>query len=609
MAGLWIEVLFLIALTTVTIVATFSPSNCDSLLPPGSLPGQCDRAAKLSEYVRHHVNVFQSIHTFLLQSVGALGVLVFIPKLRVRAWDLLEDQEKGTSIQQLDSAVLLSISPSLGGALRYAWTSKSLTLTTAFVIAMGFLGLVSSFIVAPIYAIHNGPYTLQTPIAVGGGMNVYPPLLGFDPLTAPTATAVILGRSRLSSETRSGQVWNSTTISRNVIPFISDADLFRVWRYEGIGVVANTSIDCDEKTGGFIAPSYGIDSQSPYWSNYRYGEGNLTLNGRPFPGQFYDDPNLSTTYQNVTLTNGTGWIEASSLVTFIVGNNTLEGAQIHLTSPHNSSLISTLDILTCKSVVRLAMSKCTVQWEKGQWNPTIDHGVDTTCTPLSPSEVPAPAYITSPSILDDYLTNPFAVAEMLSTAPIWSIAAASDRLPTYWGLRDFISANTVPLGAASGGAGDNVGMITQKYIKDILFASAQHSLIQGVMSSFAADNNRTANRPASLPASFGTSSVEIQIAVLVVAFVSASLATFFALQPASREAQKLDVPRLIAVSQSPHFETIFGEYRDRKKPIPEDIQQLRVRLNRKWSNHLIMVDHNHDEPGLAVVDEETRLMA
>lgn len=460
---------------------------------------------------------------------------------------------------------------------------------------MGVLNIGGSFIVAPVYRAHTGPYTLKTSFVYGGGVGISPEV-AFNPTTAVAAAAIGIGRGLLVAETTLNQTWKSTTGTRNVIPLLLDEDINRVWDLHITGVAAYTTIDCNADSGHFTVPNITIDALSPYWSSDSQSIGNLTIGGS-YGGKLLSDPVLSTTFERLLYKQGAGWVQASSLVSFIMGNNTIEGAQTHLKSTNPKSRIQSVDILTCNSTTLVAVSKCSVQYDNGSPRHNL-----TTCTQIPTKELPPQKYTTpgpGMSVLDDFITNPYAFAGALSTAPIWSLYWMNDRLPAYDHLHGLVQDGLVPYPyTTTAGGGDTDFTLPQSYIKDILFGTAQHSLTQGTLRVWSDSYNRTSVTTTPLRATFGTSRVALQITILVVAFLGAALATITAIRPSSRNAADLDIARLISIAQNSQLESVFGQYSDRAIIIPRQVQNVRLRYESMdgQGRKIVVVDEAFDAP-------------
>ena len=126
-------------------------------------------------------------------------------------------------------------------------------------------------------------------------------------------------------------------------------------------------------------------------------------------------------------------METQTGVIFLAPNSSMEGAQIHITSPSSTSRIGFIDVLVCTSTTRLEISKC-----------TIDQGVVTNYNLSQPSDLP-PTALTSPTgDVEAYIHHPSDVSTLLSASAVTAYFHIDKRLPMYYQLTDNLVSSRLP---------------------------------------------------------------------------------------------------------------------------------------------------------------------
>lgn len=203
LAGLWLIIGCLAVITSITLLSTFVRSDCQAIprlnvtaVADSVGNSSCSSAERISNFALSNTAYLQSIHTVTIQVVVAASLLVLQPVLRALIWSSLETEETSRvpSLESLQCRIQLSTSPGLMPGIADALTSRFLTSTTAFVIFLGILSLVTPIVVSPIYRMRKGVlYGAQINIVMEGGVG-----LSVTPVYVPNANAavgVVAGRA------------------------------------------------------------------------------------------------------------------------------------------------------------------------------------------------------------------------------------------------------------------------------------------------------------------------------------------------------------------------------------------------------------------------------
>ena len=236
--GLWFGLIGLAAITTVTILASYHPTHCSSMLNEGSPTGQC-RFESLVDFVLGN-RALQGLHAFILQVVAILFLIVMGPLIRADAWAQLE--ASGSSLVGLHAVFELCNAPGLVSSIMYIWHHRRASVWVVLLSTIAIVSTVASLLVIPIYRPNHGSFALASTFAYGGGIG--PPIQDEYRSSASIPGAVQLGRAILTSQTLNERNWSSPTGAGNRIPFLLDVDVNRTFYADLKTIVAESDTDC-----------------------------------------------------------------------------------------------------------------------------------------------------------------------------------------------------------------------------------------------------------------------------------------------------------------------------------------------------------------------------
>ncbi|KZP18853.1 hypothetical protein FIBSPDRAFT_1027021 [Athelia psychrophila] len=563
--ALWMDIVVLALFTYIAAVTSFARADCtistsyqDITIVGGQ---ECTSLDNLSNIAHHHSSYLQSVHVIVLRLVGTLSLLVLKPSLTAMMWSVMQklSGKSHAPVLRLDAfeaGVGLSASPALIPAAMYIKSSHTLPLRVAFVLLISTLSLFSPLAISPIYRPHNGLFTVDATLNVGGGVGLSAPPT-YDQ-TAFIPDGISIGRAMISAGYLTGIPTSPNMFNTSVAPFLSMHAIGSIWYAEVKIVIARSALDC-----GASAPArLGVDTVVTLdMARFFHPEHKLVDTVPLFLGQnlgsITNDPQVTTVYLNSSYTVEPGSVTAETSVVFLAANGTLEGAQQTITSPHTTARISSVDVLVCTSRTTLETSNC-----------IINQGNVTSCT----ASVPANAPTSSDGGIDAYIRNPRDTATYLAASPVTAYFTSGLHLPRYRVNNTFVDQQILPISDLTSGTHGPTYHLPLSYITDVLFAKTAQALVQGLPPFWP----KYSTQPISLTATFATSQPVLLYMVFGVGTVCALIATIAGAVSFRNNYAPLDVTRLLAISRNHQLDDTFARYADLSVPVDEEVMERRI---------------------------------
>ncbi|KZP18828.1 hypothetical protein FIBSPDRAFT_1026980 [Athelia psychrophila] len=570
--ALWLAMAVLAILTAIASLASFGRSDCASFDTPSNTSystitiqggNNCTFVDDLADTVNRRSSYFQSTHTIIIRLIGTLTLLVYKPSLTAMMWSALKtfkgtNGEPSLRVDAFQQAVGLSSSPALLPAALFVKASRTLPFKVIFVLLVSALSLLSPLAISPIYRPHTGPYLIDATLEVGGGVDMATST-DYD-VDAYVPEGVSTGRALRASVALMGTPVFPKTFDVRVAPFLSMATIDEIWSAEVDIVVARNAVDCSASARARFNSTESVVALN--MSNYFMPNGRFTSSSPTFLGlnlgTITNDPQVTAVYLNNSASVQPGSVAADTSVIFLGANVTLEGAQQTITSPNSTARIAFVDVLVCTSTTTLETSHC-----------VISQGNVTSCTAF----VPPNASASSTGGLDTYITNPAAVAMVLSASPVMAYYTISSRLTMYIMTNSTVAARVLPMSFLAGNVGGSQYHVPLDYITDIVFPQTAQALVQGLHQQLPVSKP---NQPISLIVTFGTSRPQLAYIILAICTGCAIAATVAGVASFKNHPEPLDIVRLLAISHNNQLGNVFAPYANLHIPVDSDVLQRRI---------------------------------
>ncbi|PPQ78557.1 hypothetical protein CVT26_005324 [Gymnopilus dilepis] len=581
--ALWVAIFALAVITAIALIASTSCANCqsafgneDSVAHTGFYVTNEDADTtleRISAFVYEHSSYFQSVHITLFQAVATCCLAISPPSLWAMIWSRLdysaETIRKPMTMTVLQDSINMAQSKSLASAFSYTISSGSLARPVLFVILIAILSRGAPLAISPIYKPHEGPYLVNASVLVGGGTGISTYGLSYDlndviPGGLESGRALLAARSYLSIDII------PTVYDIGVAPFLFQDAVQAIWNARIKTAVARNTLDCSSSALSRLWNTTNANStQDVVVLDINYFSPSLApshelgylVAGYEVQGYLTNEPEVTPTYLNTSLTNTTSSVTAVTSVVFLAANGTMEGAQQTITAPNSPSWISSVDVLICTSDTTLEVSYC-----------TIDRGQVTNCSPSNTDD------------LEKYVQHPLTVATILAASPVTAYYHIADLLPIYDINPQIIASQLPPLPYLTANAQIDSYYIPLNYTQNVLFRQTAQAITQGLVNAYAFPQPQNLQ----ITVTFGTSQPILSSIIMAVALACALAATL--LNISQREVRALDMARLLAISRNPELDVLLAPYSARNKEMGEDVMEATVVCHNDEGQHVLVLD-------------------